>query len=182
MIEHNAGCTPKILNPEVLLPESTFDISEIAISASGKLSWKTINENGKLPFFIEQFRWNKWVQVGEVRGKGTVAANKYDFQVIPHSGENILRVVQVDFSGSKRASKEVKFTSQQKVISKGSTIVKGSIFFTEENLPSTTRYEIFDVYGNIIKKGTGSSVDCTNLLKGAYYINYDNKTEKFFKN
>ena len=182
VIEHNAGCTPRILNPEVLLPESTFDISEIAISDAGKLTWTSINENGKLPFFIEQFRWNKWVQVGEIRGKGTVASNKYEFQVIPHSGVNIVRVVQIDHSGSKRASEEVKFKSQQKVISKGSTIIKSNIVFTEDNQPASTRFEIFDVYGNIIKKGTGSSVDCSNLLKGAYYINYDNKTEKFFKN
>ena len=182
VIEHNAGCTPKILNPEVLLPQSTFDISEISANSTGKLNWTSINENGKLPFFIEQFRWNKWVQVGEVSGKGTVVSNKYEFQVIPHSGENILRVVQVDHSGNKRTSQEVKFTSQQKAITKGSTIVKTNIYFTEENQPSSTRFEIFDVYGNIIKKGTGASVDCSNLLKGAYYINYDNKTEKFFKN
>jgi hypothetical protein len=182
VIEHNSGCIPKILNPEVLLPESTFEIAEISVSPTGKLSWTSINENGKLPFFIEQFRWNKWVQVGEIRGKGTVAANKYEFQTVPHSGQNILRVVQIDHSGNKRKSEETKFTSNQKVISKGSTIVKSNIVFTEENQPSTTRFEIFDVYGNIIKKGTGSTVDCTNLLKGAYYINYDNKTEKFFKN
>ncbi len=182
VIEHSAGCIPKILNPEVLLPESTFEISEISVTSTGKLTWKTLNENGKLPFFIEQFRWNKWVQVGEVSGKGTVATNRYDFQVIPHSGENILRVVQVDHSGKKRSSEEAKFTSDQKSIRKGSTIVKSNIYFTDENQPASTRYEIFDVYGNIIKKGTGSSVDCTNLLKGAYYINYDNKTEKFFKN
>ncbi len=182
VIEHSAGCTPKILNPEVLLPKSTFDMVEITANSSGKLTWTTINENGKLPFFIEQFRWNKWVQVGEVRGKGIVTTNKYEFQVVPHSGENILRVVQVDHSGMKRISQEVKFTSQQKIISKGSTIVKNTINFTEENQPSSTRFEIFDVYGNIIKKGTGTTVDCSNLLKGAYYINYDNKTEKFFKN
>lgn len=182
VIEHNSGCTPKILNPEVLLPESTFDIQQISVSSTGELVWSTLNENGKLPFFIEQFRWNKWVQVGEVSGKGTVAANKYEFKVIPHSGENILRVSQVDHTGNKRTSKEVKFNSQQKVITKGSTIVKSKIYFTEDSQPANTRYEIFDVYGNIIKKGTDSSVDCSNLLKGAYYINYDNKTEKFFKN
>ena len=182
VIEHSAGCTPKILNPEVLLPKSTFDISEINANSTGKISWTSVNENGKLPYYIEQYRWNKWVQVGEVSGKGTEVANKYEFQVIPHSGENVLRVVQVDHSGNKRSSKEVKFTSQQKAISKGSTIVKNSINFTEDNQASSTRFEIFDVYGNIIKKGTGTTVDCSNLLKGAYYINYDNKTEKFFKN
>ena len=36
-------------------------------------------------------------------------------------------------------------------------------------------------HGNIVKKGFGSTVNCSNLVKGAYYINFDNKTEKFFK-
>src|SRR3989338_9537486 len=65
VIEHNDGCKPKILNPEVLLPKSTFNTESISISPSGALVWKTSNERGKLPFFVEQYRWNKWVQVGE---------------------------------------------------------------------------------------------------------------------
>jgi hypothetical protein len=45
-----------------------------------------------------------------------------------------------------------------------------------------TRYEIYDAYGNIVKKGVGSSVNCENLLRGVYYINFDNVNEKFIKN
>ena len=28
---------------------------------------------------------------------------------------------------------------------------------------------------------TGELIDCGNLTKGAYYLNYDNKNEKFLK-
>ncbi|MOA58722.1 hypothetical protein D3C78_1831680 [compost metagenome] len=59
--------------------------------------------------------------------------------------------------------------------------VKDQINFTAAGKPIETKYEIYDAYGNIVKKGIGSSVPCSNLLKGAYYINFDNKTEKFFK-
>lgn len=181
VIEHNDGCKPKILNPEVLLPKSTFIASELKCTPGGMLTWKTTNEIGKLPFIIEQYRWNKWVQVGEVQGKGTSGTNSYEFQVTPHSGENTVRVVQIDHSGTPRASKEVKFSSGVASVSKNPVKVKDVINFTANGKAVETRYEIYDAYGNIVKKGVGSSVPCGNLQKGAYYINFDNKMEKFFK-
>lgn len=182
VIEHNDGCKPKILNPEVLLPRSTFVTTGINITNSGKLTWTTTGESGKLPYIIEQYRWNKWVTVGEVQGKGTSGSNSYEFLVTPHSGENTIRVVQIDHSGSKRTSKEVKFTSSVPAVTKSPVKVKESISFTANGQPVETRYEIYDAYGNIVKKGVGSSVNCSNLLSGAYYINFDNVNEKFIKN
>jgi hypothetical protein len=181
VIEHNDGCKPKIINPEVLLPKSTFNILEMTVNQSGKLVWKTQNERGKLPFVIEQYRWNKWVQVGEIAGKGTPNTNSYEFQIVPHSGENVVRVVQIDHSGKKNPSKEVKFKSNVPEITKSAVKVKTTIEFMSNGKPIETKYEVYDAYGNIVKKGFGSSVDCQNLLKGAYYINYDNKIEKFLK-
>lgn len=182
VIEHNDGCKPKILNPEVLLPRSTFKISSIAVTNTGKLTWSTTEEKGKLPFIVEQYRWNKWVTVGEVSGKGTSGANSYEFQVAPHSGENTVRVVQIDHSGTKRTSQESKFTSTVPVITKSPAKVKDIINFLANGQAIETRYEIYDAYGNIVKKGVGSSVNCENLLRGVYYINFDNINEKFIKN
>lgn len=182
VIEHHDGCKPKILNPEVLLPRSTFNVIQMTISKDGKLVWKTTDEQGKLPFVIEQYRWNKWVSVGEVQGKGGGTENGYEFQITPHSGENTVRVVQVDHSGTKRPSKEVKFTSSVPTVTKTPAKVKDEIKFIANGSPIETRYEIYDAYGNIVKKGVGSSVNCTNLLRGVYYINFDNVNEKFIKN
>jgi hypothetical protein len=182
VIDHNDGCKPKIINPEVLLPKSTFEVEAINITAAGKLTWKTTGENGKLPFNIEQFRWNKWVIVGEVQGKGTKGTNSYEFSVAPHSGINIVRIAQIDHSGEKRKSKEVKFTSTIPQVTKSPIKVKDVINFSSKGVPTETRYEIYDAYGNIVKKGVGSTVNCVNLLRGAYYINYDNTNEVFIKN
>jgi len=181
VIEHHDGCKPKILNPEVLLPRSTFEVSSITISDDGKLQWQTKNEHGKLPYIIEQYRWNKWVAIGEIEGNGTESLNKYEFKVSAHSGENTIRVVQIDHSGEKRASAQVKFKSSTPVIVKNPAIVKDLINFTANGASIETRYEIYDAYGNIVKKGVGTSVNCTNLLKGVYYINFDNINEKFVK-
>lgn len=142
----------------------------------------TVNESGKLPYVIEQYRWNKWVVIGEVDGTGEVTTNEYNFNVSPHSGENKVRVVQTDHTGKKRPSQAVTFVNtsiQEPELSPKK--VKKTINFTSGNAPIETKYEIYDAYGNIVKKGVGSEVDCTNLKKGAYYINYDNKNEKFIK-
>jgi hypothetical protein len=181
VIDHNEGCKPVFVNPEVLLPKSSFEVISFEASNEGFISWSTQNENGKLNFLIEQFRWNKWVVVGEVQGKGTSGTNNYQFQLKPHSGENMVRVAQRDHSGEKRVSKEVRFQSNVPAVTKNPTKVKDKIYFTAKGKPAETRYEIFDAYGNIVKKGIGSSVDCSNLLKGAYYINFDNVNQKFIK-
>jgi hypothetical protein len=181
VIEHNDGCKPKILNPEVLLPRSTYTVADMKISDDGKLTWKTKGEQGKLPFVVEQYRWNKWVAVGEVQGKGSGGENSYEFKVAPHSGVNTVRIVQEDHSGTKRPSKEIKFTSDSPIVTKTPAQVRNEIKFLANGQPIETRYEIYDAYGNIVKKGVGSSVNCSNLLRGVYYINFDNVNEKFIK-
>lgn len=182
VIEHNDGCKPKVLNPEVLLPRSTFSVKSITISPNGSLKWVTNGEQGKLPFVIEHYRWNKWVPVGEVQGQGSNGDNNYEVIVTPHSGENTVRIVQVDHSGTKRPSKEVKFTSPIPEVTKTPSKVRNEITFLANNKEVETRYEIYDAYGNIVKKGVGSKVNCSNLLRGVYYINFDNVNEKFIKN
>lgn len=180
VIEHHSGCKPKILNPEVLLPRSTFNVQSIDVQ-NNTLNWKTTDENGKLPFIVEQYRWNKWVNVGEVQGNGNPEVNNYQFKISPHSGKNIVRVVQIDHSGEKRTSKQIEFTSMVSKVVKSPAIVRDVINFTADGDVVETRYEIYDAYGNIVKKGVGSQVDCSNLLKGVYYINFDNTNEKFVK-
>ncbi|GAA0876982.1 hypothetical protein GCM10009118_33920 [Wandonia haliotis] len=182
VIEHGPGCKPKILNPEVLLPRSTFEVAEITSSTNGLLKWTTTGEQGKLPFIIEQHRWNKWVNAGEVDGIGTPGSNSYEFKITPHSGENKVRVVQIDHSGKKRTSQEITFTdSSIPEIEFSPKKVKTIIKFDANGSAFETKYEIYDAYGNIVKKGVGTEVDCSNLKKGAYYINYDNKNEKFIR-
>lgn len=177
VIEHKVDCTPKVLNPEVLKPRSTFKVIDMKVDDKGKLTWKTTEENGKLPFVVEQYVWNKWITVGEVDGKGTPAENTYEFQLTPHSGENKVRIKQVDYTGRPNPSQAKTFTDGNiQAVDFNPKTVKDKITFT-----SKTRYEIYDSYGNIVKKGYSNEVDCTNLKKGAYYINFDNKDSQFVK-
>ena len=178
VLEHEEGCKPKLLNPEVLLPKSTFILNEIPCNASGLLTWSTTSESGKLNYQIEQYKWNKWIVIGEVQGNGASGENSYSFEVSPHSGENKIRVSQTDNSGKKRISKEVTFTCNTCPEPKMEKSEDG-IMFESEGKPVKTKYEMFDAYGNVVKKGMNSSVECTNLKKGVYHVNYDNKYERY---
>jgi hypothetical protein len=40
---------------------------------------------------------------------------------------------------------------------------------------SATLYEVYDQFGNIVKRGFASEIDVKDLKKGLYYLNYDNK-------
>lgn len=176
-ITHKDDCKPKVLNPEVLKPKSTYEIISMKLESDGTLKWNTKNETGKLPFVIEQYRWNKWVKVGEVEGKGIGNNNDYIFKVTTlHSGENQIRIKQVDYTSQPRYSKPVKFASQIPDVTYAPVKVSKDITFSDETL-----YEIYDQYGNVVKKGFGKVVDCGNMPKGVYYLNYDNKTAEFLK-
>ena len=146
------------------------------VEPDGMLKWITIKETGKLTYVIEQFRWNKWVKVGEVEGNGTTSENNYSFKVTPHSGENQFRVKQVDYTSQPRYSKPIKFQSTAAVVETINLRVKDNLEFTGE-----TMFEIYDKFGNIVKKGYGQKVDLTSLVKDVYYLNYDNKTTEFIK-
>ncbi len=175
-VKHKDGCTPVILNPEVLKPKSTFDIVEQSISSDGTYTWTTTNETGELPYIIEQKRWNKWVKVGEVMGTGKPGEQTYTFKVTPHSGENLFRVKQVDLSKKARFSETVKHTAANApVVTWSPEKPKDEIVFS-----SPTLFEIYDQYGNIVKRGFADRIEVASLKKDLYYLNYDNKMGETF--
>lgn len=181
VLEHAEGCKPRFLNPSILLPKSTFECTQISAQKDGLITWATTNEQAALDFSIEQFKWGRWVEVGQVKGKGTKGTNTYQFQLTPHSGKNTVRVSQTDSSGKPRVSKSTSFTSGVPVVYFSPTKVHTSLTFKAKNQVVKTKFEIYDAYGNLLKTGYSSTVDCKNIVSGVYFINYDNKSEKFIK-
>lgn len=175
MIRHKKGCTPIVLNPEAIKPHSTFNIKNIEVK-NNILTWTTTGESGSLPFVVEQFRWNKWVKDGEVQGKGTSGEHVYEFKLTPYSGENKIRVKQVDFSRKPRYSEAVTYNPNLAPVTFAPKKPVDNITFSRP-----TKYEIFDLYGELVKTGYGSSIDISNLEKGEYYLNYDNSFGETFR-
>ncbi len=179
IIRHKKGCKPRVLNPEVLTPESTFEITNINIDKDGFINWTTVKEHGSLPFIIEQYRWNKWIQVGSVKGKGTSKQNRYRYSVDFNSGLNKFRVKQIGYNKKTHYSKTVEFVNNVPEI----TFIPGNGGKTYSNIyfSDMTRYEIFDYYGKLVKTGTANDIEIKDLKPGTYFLNYDNKTETFIK-
>jgi hypothetical protein len=175
-IKHKDGCVPKVINPEVLKPQSTYIAASLKVNSEGTLSWKTTGESGSLPFIVEHFRWNKWVKVGEIEGKGSSGANTYAVAVQPHSGNNRFRIKQVDYTRKPRYSNEVRFRSMEAPVTFSPAKPGSEIVFSRE-----TMYEIYDYYGNLIDKGVAARVDISKLPKGDYFLNYGINTETFKK-
>lgn len=175
-ISHKSDCVPVVLNPEVLKPRPTFEVVSMNINNSGILKWTTKNESGPLPYIVEQFKWNKWVYVGEVQGLGNPDTHDYSFHVSTHSGENKFRVKQIGLATTPKVSSAVIVNS---------TIDKPYFMITKDNkaiqFTNETSFEVYDAFGSVVKKGFGKETDIKNLSKGKYYLCYDNQVAEFDK-
>jgi hypothetical protein len=176
VIIHKEGCAPKIINPKALQPSENVSFAYIKVDKNSKLLWSV---NGEMPdenFEIEQYRWNKWIKIGDVSPADSLKKNIYSLDVPMHSGYNQFRIVFNDVNDNPVYSKTVKTYSKSAEITLESTKVGVKINFSAE-----THFEIFDLKGNFITEGSGKEIDVTDLEKGKYWLNYDNKSVNFVK-
>jgi hypothetical protein len=172
VIRHKEGCEPTVANPFVLQPMSTFACPKIEVGKDGVINWTTTGEIGSIPFIVEQFKWNKWVKIGEVPGKGNAAiANDYTFKATLISGENIFRVSQQSFDGGIRSSQSAKIAATIEPLTHTVLEDEGRVKFSAK-----TNYEIVDAFGQVINSGFGTSVSIKTMEKGKYFINFDNQS------
>jgi len=171
VIDHRGNCKPKVINEMACYSTTTPYIKSMKASKEGVLTWTIDKEQDTIPFIIEHFRWNKWVKVGELQGTSTRAGNEYEFKMTPNSGKNKVRIVLQDDLGRKGFSQAIDFDSGIETETFYVDNTKKQIIFSNE-----TMYELYDKYGNVLKKGNGKIVDCSEFKKGVYYMNYDNKT------
>ncbi|OQY01767.1 MAG: hypothetical protein B6I20_07485 [Bacteroidetes bacterium 4572_117] len=177
IIKHKENCIPKVLNPEVLKPKSTYKVLDISINKkSKKLKWVVSGEKGVLPYIVEHYKWRKWINVATVKGKGVSGTHTYSVSITPVSGNNRFRVKQVDYSRKPRYSPEVTYRSLAAPVTFSPSRPKNEIKFSE-----VTSYEIYDFYGKLVKKGRSDKVNISRFKKGNYFLNFDNEMGKFTK-
>jgi hypothetical protein len=175
-IFHRNGCQPIVVNPDVIHEKFDFSFNNLKVNRKGFLVWDIKGNCGEGIFTIEQFRWKKWVKAGEIKSKDTTGFNSYALEINPNTGQNSFRIKFKDEKSKETTSKEIKYTQPGKEIMIVTEKVKDRIAFT-----ATTMYEIVDEAGNLITTGTEKYIDTSELPKGKYYINYDNKAEVFSK-
>lgn len=164
---------PVVFNPDALEATSNFSFKSTFLEKkTEKLAWIIEGSPGNEAFEVEQYRWEKWVRVGTVNSKDSVALNSYSFKIIPHFGKNLFRVKLVDPKGNIAYSTPVKLQSKTPEVMLLKTTVDLQLDFSGETL-----YQLYDEKGAKMLAGTGSSVDVSSIPSGKYWVNYDNKTE-----
>ncbi|MDX2188824.1 MAG: hypothetical protein SFY32_03080 [Bacteroidota bacterium] len=174
-ITHKADCKPKILNAQVIRLSSTFQFASFTVDEN-LINWSTKGEKIGDKMFVEQFMYNNWITVKEISAKGSTSNNNYTTDQNHHSGINKYRIKFVEKDGNVFYSKVVEFQSTLPEVTFYPKRVSNKIY-----LSRLADYEVIDGYGNVIVKGKGKEVVCEQLKEGVYYLNVDNKTEKFLK-
>jgi len=175
-IKYKDGCAPKVVNPNVLMPKPSFDCKKIDLQKDGLLEWTVTNEKGALPFIVQQYKWSKWINVGEVMGKGTSGENSYQFKIDLVSGSNKVRVIQKGFKGTKVYSTETTVTSDTPNVTWDYDRKKQEVTFDH-----ATAYELYDKFGRLKKRGFGTVMDVSNMEGERYWLSFDNVTVPFEK-
>lgn len=174
-IEHRSNCKPRILNAEALRSKSSFEIVSIK-ATEDQLKFTTKNETNEEPFIAEQFRNNKWVRIASLKGQGPEGFNNYTAELNHYSGVNKYRIKQRDLGNKHRYSKVLEYKSNKAPITFYPKRVSNEIYLSE-----STNFEIYDSFGALVKKGIDEKINVQDLEEGVYYLNIDNRTEKFLK-
>lgn len=178
IIKHHEDCAPKLVNPEVLKPLSTYELIDYELGYNNILNFTTHNESGKLTFHVQEYRWNKWIEIGQIPGEGGPEDRKYTQKVYPYNGENLYRVYQVDHLNRTFYSDTLTVTIDKEPVTITVPLkkVKKEIIFSGE-----TSYAVINEFGEELITGNGSVVDVSNLKKGEYFINFENEYQVFKK-
>jgi hypothetical protein len=170
-IIYDGGYEPTIVNPEALKGQQNFRFSRPKFY-KGHLQWRVSGNTSDFPISIEQYKWGEWRVVGEVDPLDTVKNNLYQYDLPLHSGVNKIRLVTTNIQGARVVSKETRYTPPRlPTVTLESTKIKDDIVFSRE-----TEYELYDIQGNLLKKGIERYVDMEEYPKGEYWLNYDNST------
>ena len=172
---------PKVVNYKEFAVRPTFEMNELIAKGEGQLVFTTTNENGRFTYAVEQFRWNKWMRIVEVKSQGAADINLYTVDIAKHvhSGQNLFRVTVYLPDANQDASLHwlsAKFKSTLNCPEWEQSHVKSDL-----TLPCETDYEVYNKFGDLIKTGHEKIIDVSGLMPDVYYLNYDNHTTEFIR-
>lgn len=163
------GCKPFMVNENALEKRNSFKITDLTVNKSGELSFKTYNEIDKFPFIVQQYKWNKWVNVAKLDGNGGENWKEYSTNTHIVSGTNKFRVIRYNLWSPPTKSEEFLFESSKS---------KPSITYDKKldqiTFSSETSFKVLNQYGEVVEEGFGAEIITTNIPKGNYIIAYDN--------
>jgi len=173
---HRDGCVPRVLNADVILPSPDFELVEFHAWPTGEVAWVALNERGRMPYILQQFKWGKWVDMLRVDGQGGEGECIYKAQMDPIRGENLLRLTHLAPDGSLAVQGEVGFFADVPEVNVEYDPKSAVMTFSEP-----TQYEIVDAYGTVALSGRGDNVILRYLARGEYFVNFGARSETFKK-
>ena len=174
-ILHKDDCKPKILNPTVIKSASNFNFYSFIVD-DNFITWSTKSEKQGGLFFVEQFWHSSWVIIAELSAKGQIGMQSYKVEQGHHSGINKYRIRYKEANGQTFYSKTIAFNSKKTAITFSPKKATDKIILSEH-----THYEILDKNGTSLIKGAGMYISVASLIPGDYFLNIDNRTERFSK-
>ena len=145
--------------------------SKLSVDNSGVLNYKIKNFGDT--FLLQHYVFYKWLTTDTFVNADSVFLILRNYQLPLHSGKNTFRI---------KSQFDKEYVKPFEVESKTDKItIDSKKVFDKIHLSGKTYYELYDNYGTIIKKGTGDTIDCSNLQTGHYYLNFDNETAKIKK-
>ncbi len=176
LFRYNSDELPKVINLGALTSISSAIIDKIWIEGDSILKWCSKNEGQKTDYVIEQYRWNKWIKIGEVMSSGTIKQTCYEFVLsTTHNDNNKFRVSQFNSVGKKISSEFIEFKSAKSKVYIINDYIYDGISFSESTL-----FEIFNACGDLVSRGYGNKIDFCGLPVDLYYVNYGNVTGDVF--
>ncbi len=174
-IIHRDDCMPKIMNLNAIKAREEFQFTNIE-ATDDKIIWVAKGEKKFGQYFIEVFKNNAWMIDKVFNCKAQQGNNVYDSPISHASGTNKYRIKYLEISGKSNYSQEVSFVSDAERVTFYPKSVLEEITFSK-----VVKFEVLDIYYNVLIRGNGASIDCAKLKSGSYYLIFDNRTEKFLK-
>ena len=173
-IVYSDDCAPRIINPYVLQSDENYTFNHLAVEEK-QINW-ILNEDvlaGR--FIIEKYTENYWKPVASTPVVLNEKNYKTSIEPFLENGTNKFRIKYLSPKEQVFISKNIELKISLELTSISQDL-SNKILLSKE-----TTYEIIDEEGNKIKDGKGKEIAISNLNPGVYYINYDNRSEKFLK-
>jgi len=174
-IYHDSGSLPRIINEYSVYSVSLAKFTDLRLNSSGLLSWCVTGDSLRKTSHIEQYKWNKWIDVGEIERGPSDSISCYEYQTSMTSGMNKFRIVEYDLSNYANKSPAVSNISRLQNVEMLQT--EGSDIY----LSDKTHYELFNSKGQLIMRGYDKYLSLDSFDPGIYYLCYDRIYAEVFR-
>lgn len=173
-IVHAEGCQPEILNPGDLIFTREFSFESTQVNAK-EIAWSSRNETEEAIFILERRTEYGWEKVAEEKPQTGLSTNSYRIPITHKSPQNLYRIAYV--RGEKKTySPNMEYFADEEPITFSPVNASNKITFSRSAF-----YEVYDLEGNQIMKGTAKEIIVFPLKKGKYFLYLEGEKHEIFK-